>query len=275
MRPADSQSLAVGFFDGVHMGHRAILSRATSALTFRDHPMALIDPARKPRLIMTLDDRLAAIRSCGIERVEVLDFTPALASMPPEEFAKRFILSKQFNKVVCGEDWRFGRSGAGDADFLRAMGIEVEEVAYAAYDGIRVSSSRIRRTLESGDIVSANAMLSRRFKIRGRVFSGKGLGGKLGFPTVNLMPEGLEIKLPRGVYEVCALGVKGLANYGVAPTMGENAWKQDVFEAHFLETPGCDISEIELVRFLRPELKFASLEELQLQIKNDFDKIKA
>lgn len=273
MRPTDSQSLAVGFFDGVHIGHRAILARAEDALTFSNHPISLLDAGRKPRLIMSLKDRIDAIKDSGVKEVRVLDFTPELAAMPPADFVRRYILSPGYKRVVCGQDWRFGKGGEGDAGFLRSRGVEVEEVPYARYDGERVSSSRIRRTLENGDIAAANQMLSRRFKIAGKRFSGKKVGSALGFPTVNLIPADLEVKIPLGVYEAYASGVKALVNYGYAPTMGRSSWQEPVVEVHLLSAGDFDFSEVELVSFLRPERKFASLDELQRQIKEDLNKV--
>ena len=169
MRNAALQSLAVGFFDGVHLGHQAILKGADAALTFRNHPLSVLAPEKAPRLIMSVEERVAAIKACGVERVEVLDFTRELATMSAEEFVdflnKR--RGRRFSLVRCGENWRFGKGGAGDAEFLRRMGFEVEVVPYAEYKDERISSSRIRAALERGAIEDANAMMGRRFKVQG------------------------------------------------------------------------------------------------------------
>ncbi len=273
MRSTVDKSVAVGFFDGVHLGHRRIFERAGAALTFRNHPLSLLDKARAPRLIMSAEERIAAIRACGVEKIVMLDFTRELASLPPGEFIAKYIVGLGGSKVFCGEDWRFGRGGSGDADFLRKAGIEVEVVPYAFCDGERISSSRIRSSLEGGEVSLANRMLGRRFKVKGSVFSGKGAGRLIGFPTVNIAPEGLELFLPLGVYEVIAGGKRAIANYGMAPTMGEYAWKRPVLEVHLPEAPQEDISEVELVEFVRPERKFASLEDLRRQIAEDFGRI--
>ncbi len=273
MRDADDQGvcIAVGFFDGVHRGHRAILEGADVALTFRNHPLSLLAPERAPRLMMSPADREAAIRACGVSTVVSLDFTRELADMPPEEFAARYLRAR---RVRCGENWRFGRGGSGDAGLLREMGVEVTVVSYAEYDGDRISSTRIRAALESGDVASANAMLGRRFSVEGAVMRGKGLGGELGFPTVNVAVGSPDdppmVRLPRGVYEVEWRGLRGIANFGVAPTMRERAWSRPVREVHCAEPPPeAPEMKVELLRFVRPEREFQSVEDLRRQIAAD------
>ena len=128
-------SLAVGFFDGVHLGHQAILKGADAALTFRNHPLTILAPERAPRLIMSCEERVAAIKACGVKDVTVVDFTPELAEMPAEEFVDSFLKRKgfRFSTVRCGANWRFGAGGAGDAAFLRERGFGGEVVLYAEY----------------------------------------------------------------------------------------------------------------------------------------------
>ena len=287
-------SLAVGFFDGVHLGHQAILRGADAALTFRNHPLTVLAPEKAPRLIMSVADRVAAIKACGVEDVTVLDFTRELAEMPAEEFVGRYLsssVSRLQPSVRCGENWRFGAHGTGDAAFLRARGVAVAVVPYAEYKGEPISSSRIRRCLERGEIEDANAMMGRKFKVQGLKFKGKGLGTDIGYPTVNLKLETLNLKLPLGVYEIELDGVRGIANYGFAPTMGDRAWTSPVLEVHLLDNrtlehrsrdiasqsdlrPG-DVSEqsnnfpVTIFRFIRPERKFGSVQDLQRQIAAD------
>ena len=272
MREAEQRILAVGFFDGVHLGHQAILRGASAALTFRAHPLSVLAPERAPRLVMTLEDRVAAIRACGVREVTVLDFTPALAMMSAADFAAEHLAA---GAVRCGADWRFGRGGEGDADFLRARGIVVEVVPYAVFAGARVSSSRLRASLSRGEIEEANAMMGRRFRVTGRCFAGKGEGARLGCPTINVRPA-TGLAIPFGVYEVVLGGQTAIANYGLAPTMGERAWQEPVLEVHLLEgaVPAGDEFAVEFVRFLRPERKFESAEDLARQIAADCDTIR-
>jgi riboflavin kinase/FMN adenylyltransferase len=273
MRASVERCLAVGVFDGVHLGHRKILEGATAALTFSRHPLSVLDPASAPKLIMSLEDRIAAIRDCGIEDVCVLDFTEELAKVPAQEFASAYFgLGGMAGavKIRCGGNWRFGRNGEGDAEWLRKRGLEVEVVPYAQYGDEAVSSSRIRRLLGEGDIYAVNAMLGRRYSISGVVVQGKGEGRNIGFPTLNINTDSL---LRRGVYEVELGGVKGIANYGLAPTMAENAWNCSVLEVHIPGTDsvatGTGPLRVEFLRFIRPERKFSSVAELCRQIAQD------
>ena len=277
MCDASLKSLAVGFFDGVHLGHQAILKDADAALTFRNHPLSILAPENAPRLIMTCEERVAAIRACGATEVTVLDFTPELASLSPEAFVSRYLtssVSRLPSSVRCGANWRFGAGGAGDAEFLRKRGVEVAVVPYAEYKGAPISSSRIRIALERGELEDANAMMGRKFTVRGSRSRGKGVGKAIGCPTVNLKPENLGVRLPLGVYAVEIEGVRGVANYGLAPTMAERAWKTPVLEVHFLQDPpdpvvrqpGCSVA---FLRFIRPERKFDSVEDLRRQIAAD------
>jgi riboflavin kinase/FMN adenylyltransferase len=272
MCDAARRRLAVGFFDGVHLGHREILAGADAALTFNRHPLSVITPQRAPKLLMSFEERMSAIRGCGVEAVTALDFTGELASMTAERFAAEYLAG---NTVRCGADWRFGAGGEGDVEWLRRNGYDVETVEFGNYGGERISSSRIRSALRDGDVASAAAMLGRRYSLSGTVSRGKGLGSEIGFPTVNvLLPEDRSSQLPRsGVYEVSSGGVRGVANYGVAPSMGERAWPHPVLEINFpgavMEFPEGSRLTAEFVRFIRPELKFDSLGELQRQIARD------
>ena len=269
--------VAIGFFDGVHLGHQAILKGADAALTFRNHPLTVLAPEKAPRLIMSCEERVAAIKACGVERVEVLDFTPELASMSAEEFVdflnKR--RGRRFPLVRCGANWRFGAGGTGDAAFLRVRGIGVEVAPYVEHKGERISSSRIRRCLERGEIEDANAMMGRKFSVQGSRFKGKGLGEAIGYPTLNFKLETLNLKLPLGVYEVEVEGRKAIANYGLAPTMGDRAWASPILEVHLLDNRTIEQSEqsnnpiVSFVRFIRPEKKFDSIENLKRQIAAD------
>ena len=271
-------SLAIGFFDGVHLGHQAILKGADAVLTFRNHPLSVLAPANAPRLIMSCEERVAAIRARGVKDVTVLDFTPELAELSPESFVARYLsspVSGLLSSVRCGENWRFGKGGEGNAEWLRARGVDVEVAPYAEHKGERISSSRIRASLEHGEIEDANAMLGRRFQVQGCRFKGKGVGEKIGFPTVNLELSTLNLQLPLGVYEVEIDGAKGIANYGLAPTMGDRAWTSPVLELHVLGNrtiraiEQSDNLSVSFVRFIRPERKFESVRDLQRQIAAD------
>ena len=288
--------LAIGFFDGVHLGHRRILAGADAALTFREHPLSVLAPDKAPPLLMTVDERLAAIAATlppshlptFPPRVRALAFTSELAAESPEGFAARLRRDyPDLETILCGPNWRFGAGGAGDADFLRAHGVAVEVVPLEELGGAPVSSTRIRTALQAGDLPLANAMLGRPFAVAGEVVPGKGEGRKLGFPTINVRPANpcLARLLPFGVYVSDTAWGRAVANWGQAPTMGEQAWTSPVLEVHVVrrgegekvrrwegEKEGRgdgEKVEISLRRFLRPERRFDSVEALCEQIKTD------
>ena len=281
--------VAIGFFDGVHLGHRRILEDADIAVTFRNHPLTVLNAAKAPRLIMNCEDRVAAIRACGVREVVALDFTPGLASRSPEEFLSCLQLQLQTPTLLlrCGANWRFGKGGAGNPDWLREHGVAVEVIEAAEYEGRPISSTRIRECLLRGEIAAANAMMGRRFRVIGDREPGKGEGRKLGYPTVNLSLRSSalsasSLQLPLGVYQVSVEGRRAIANYGCAPTFGDRAWKEPMLEVHFLDkvevlcqgplstsTSNLNLIPVEFIKFIRPERKFASLVELQAQIAAD------
>lgn len=277
MRDAALESVAVGFFDGVHLGHQKLLRRAVRAVTFRNHPLTVLAPERAPRLIMSPEEKVAAIRACGVDEVELVDFTPEVAALRPEDFAAQYLERGGLHPaIVCGENWRFGAGGRGDAELLRSLGFDVTVVSYAVCDGERVSSSRIRQCLEAGEIERASAMLGRPVVVSGTRFRGKGKGAQIGFPTVNIKIGAPPAELlPHGVYSAMSAGARAVANYGVAPTMGEAAWTEPVLELHFIDTPldcmDAGTTTAELRRFIRPEAKFDSVESLRRQIAADVE----
>ena len=305
-------NLAIGFFDGVHLGHQKILACADAALTFVEHPLTLLAPEKAPALLMAPEERLAAIAAAlngfnGLNglRVRALPFTRELAAESPENFANDLRRDyPDLETVFCGPNWNFGAGGAGNADFLRARGFAVETIPFEQHEGAPVSSTRIRAALKSGDLPLANAMLGRPFAVCGEVMQGKGEGRKIGFPTLNIKPFNpcLAGLLPFGVYAVDTTWGRGVANWGIAPTMGEQAWTEPVLEVHLLEGEGFERFEgfegfekfegferferfekfegfegfekferfeVFLLRFLRPERRFETIEALRKQIAAD------
>ena len=268
--------LAVGFFDGVHIGHQRILAGANAVLTFVNHPLSLLAPQEAPALLMDARERISLLRTAGADEprmVHAARFTRKFASMTPGDFAA-FLLDRfpGLRRVQCGGNWRFGAHGAGRPRTLREYGIEVKVVRYARYLGSAVSSTRIRNALAEGRVEDANAMLGRRYSVEGRVARGKGMGRSIGYPTLNI-EAALPLKL--GAYAVDTPYGRGVANYGVAPTMGGMAWPAPVLEVHL---PGADVprrivltgkARIEFVKFIRPERKFPDAASLGKQIAAD------
>ena len=299
-RPADSRRriiLAAGFFDGVHNGHRAILKamvlkavqcHATPAVfTFRNHPSEILSPKNPKPLLQPPILRLSTVKSFikGIaKQVEPVilapRFTSAFASMTPNSFLE--YLKKRLpglDTVFCGADWTFGKNAAGNPAFLKTAGLKAITVPYAKYKNIRISSSRIRSALADGDLRLASAMLGRPWQLEGGIFSGKGFGTKLGFPTVNVSVDKSLALPPLGVYHVKAAGCDAIANLGKAPTTGHDAWPTPVLEIHILDFDRLAAPvkrkftrgklQTDFISFIRPEKKFASAGALAKQIAHD------
>ena len=276
--------LAVGFFDGVHVGHRRILAQADAALTFAEHPARVLAPDRVPPLLMTSSQRLAAIadalhpsipRTERASRVTALAFSRRWAACAPDAFAAwlRDAYSGPLT-VLCGPNWRFGAKGRGTPDVLRTYGFDVSEIPFVVSGGDVVSSTRIRAALTAGDLEEARTLLGRDYAVSGDVTTGKGAGRTWGVPTLNLRLSPELLRVPAGVYAVETPYGTGVANYGVAPTWGEQAWPEPVLEVHLVKNvtlPAVAPDRLTVVfkRFIRPERTFPNLEALREQIARD------
>lgn len=276
---------ALGFFDGVHLGHQALLTacrhlaQRTGArpgvVTFTSHPQALT-AGKAPGLINTPDDRARLLLSFGITELTFLNFDEDLRSRPWQAFLEELIC-KDAAGFVCGDDFRFGYRGEGNAkllaDFCRERDLPYAIVPGQTLEGTRISSTHIRGLLQQGDIESANRFLGHMHMLTGQVVEGQQLGRTMGVPTANLrLPE--EVICPRhGVY-ACSAWVDGqlyaaVTNIGTRPTVEG----QDVtVESWLLDFQGDLYGKVICLffhKFLRPEQKFDSLESLKLQIQKD------
>jgi riboflavin kinase/FMN adenylyltransferase len=280
--------LTLGNFDGVHLGHRAIVQRAVSearavggqvvVLTFHPHPVAVLAPERSAPLLQSLRDRLALLRDLGADVTVVQRFTPRFAALEPEAFVRDFLGTHlELLHVVVGYDVSFGRGRAGSVETLRALGPQlgfaVDAVGPVTVGEEQVSSTALRRMIAAGDVRSAQALLGRRFTLRGRVVRGEQRGRTLGFPTANLHKR-RDLLLPAdGVYAVRArLGGRtypAVLNIGVRPTFGT---LQRTVEAHLLDFDQPLYGRwlvLELVDRLRGEQRFAGPEALRQAIAAD------
>jgi riboflavin kinase/FMN adenylyltransferase len=279
--------VALGTFDGVHLGHRAILGVAVTraraaglqalACTFEQHPAEILNPARAPKSITTVDERLALIGETGVDGVVVLSFTPALAAVEPEAFVKDVLLGRlRAQEIVVGFNHRFGRGARGDARLLQEMagrlGFQAHVVPPLTVEGVPVSSSEVRTALQRGDVVAAARFLGRPYSIGGTITSGHGRGRTIGFPTANLAPD-RDLLIPKGVYG-CFAHVEGVAhlavvNVGVRPTFSETTL---AIEAYLLDFTG-DLyhrrMRLDFVLHLRDEMRFQSVDDLKAQIARD------
>jgi len=281
--------LAIGVFDGVHLGHRSVLLRAladaragggsAAAVTFDPHPAKILRPASAPRLLTASAHKLRLIRALGIESILVIAFTPEFAATPPEDFVLALHNACRPLREICvGHEWSFGRGRAGNLEMLRQMGdrLGFDEVGVPAVqvDGEIVSSTAIRGAVETGDLGRASLLLGRDYSILGTVVRGDQLGRSLGFPTANLSAHNEQFP-PNGVYAVTALWagrpLKGVVNLGVRPTIG-SATGERVLELHLFDFNediyGEDV-EVTFRSCLRPEQKFGSLDALKARIAQD------
>jgi riboflavin kinase/FMN adenylyltransferase len=283
--------LAIGFFDGVHLGHQQIIRQTISdarqhdaravAVTFDTHPSAVVAPARVPPLIYSLPQKLRVIESLGVDDLLLIHFDREFSLQSGEGFIRG--LARDFGQIqsLCvGNTFAFGHKRAGNVALLKTLGAElrftVHGMAAVALDGKRVSSTLIRERIASGDLDAAGQMLGRAWALTGKIARGDGLGQKLGFPTANLEVAGLALP-PNGVYAAQALAQgqshRAVVNIGIRPTL-KNPPPQLRVEAHLLNFAG-DLygRELEIVfgEKLRDEKKFASLEELKAQIARDIE----
>jgi len=283
--------LAIGVFDGVHLGHRAVLERALRearqqggnavAVTFDPHPARVLRPEKAPHLLTSTAHKIRLIREIGIKHILVQPFTREFADTEPAQFIRDLVAACQLREICVGHEWCFGKDRAGNLALMAELGKQLgfDEVGVPAVqvDGEVVSSTVIRRSIEAGELAKAGRLLGRPYAILGTVVRGQQLGRKLGFPTANVAAHNEQFP-PNGVYAVRVRGDrtggeewKGVANIGVRPTIANSAGER-LLEVHLLdfssEIYGDDI-EVTFTRFLRPEQKFPSLDALKEQIASD------
>lgn len=288
--PARPLHLAIGMFDGVHLGHRAVIEAAVQSaksgaglggvLTFWPHPSAVLRPANPTRLIQDAASKSRMLVELGADVVITQGFSAELAGVAAEEFfggLKRSL--PHLTAVYVGENFRFGQGRKGDVALLvrvgRQLGVRVFSAPRVNLNGEPISSTRIRSLLLEGHSEAANDQLGYRYQAVGRVTPGKRLGRTLGFPTLNL-PWAPDLRPRYGVYAVTVSAPDGsnsrpgVANYGVRPTVENTA--EPRLEAHVWEDCPFDAGDevrVEWLSFLRPEMKFAGVEALRTQIEQD------
>jgi riboflavin kinase / FMN adenylyltransferase len=281
--------LAIGVFDGVHLGHQAVLRQAVEAarasggssivLTFHPHPVRVLRPNNAPRLLTSTQHKQQFAEQLGIDAFLIQEFSLAFARTEPEDFIRRLVQSSNQLMTICvGEGWSFGANRSGKVSLVRALAeschFHLQDIAPLAIDGQIVSSTRIREAVEQGDFSLAERLLGRPFTILGTVVEGNHLGQKLGYPTANLRAHNEQFP-PDGVYAVMAShrGTEygGVANVGVRPTIQERGGER-LLEVHLfgfnLEIYGDDV-EVRFLQYLRSEKKFENLSDLQTQIMKD------
>ena len=279
-------ALALGYFDGVHLGHQEVIKSAvdyankhntkSAVITFKDHPCCYFYGVC-PKYILSRQQREEEIAKLGVDFLYELDFDKTLAELSAEEYLKN-ILIKYFSPVAIstGFNHHFGARKSGDAEFLRQHQDRFKyfEIPPQKINNEIISSTTIRNYLQKGDITNANKMLGKNFSITGKVIEGQKLGRKLGFRTANLIYPAEIVDIPFGVYEVQTTYGKGITNFGIRPTVCNT--KKAVAETHILnferDIYGKEI-RVEFLNMLRKEQKFNSVDELKKQISKDISKI--
>ena len=281
-------AVAIGNFDGVHIGHQALLKKVQElankagaipvALTFHPHPLKVFRKGTREHFCLTpLEEKVRLLHVYGAKRVVVLEFNEALYTLTAKDFVKKVLLERLKAKaVVVGQNFRFGLGREGDVALMRTLAAEFGFEFYAhesvMWEGVPVSSTRIRRVLRQGDVKSASAMLGRPYKVIGRVVTGEGRGKLLGFPTANVEPEN-EVIPQNGVYatlvDIGGSLYKGVTNIGMKPTF--NYTKLTV-ETHILDFDRDIYGErigLFFIERLRDEMKFDSIDMLKRAIERD------
>ena len=288
-KPLGNTVITIGTFDGVHIGHRKIIKRIvesaensaleSAVLTFFPHPRMVLQKEVGIELINTIEERKQILENTGVDHLIVHPFTRAFSRLTAQEYIEEVLVKKlQAKKVIIGYDHRFGRNRNADIEDLRKYGekygFEVEEISKQDVDEVAVSSTKIRKALQEGDVEKANTYLGSNFLLTGTIVKGKGLGKDLGFPTANLKIEETYKLIPKtGVYVVKALiddqEFFGMMNIGYNPTVGGS---EKTIETYFFNLDknlyGKKL-QIEMLKRIREEKKFSGVEELIEAMKED------
>jgi riboflavin kinase/FMN adenylyltransferase len=281
--------VSIGNFDGVHAGHRQLLRRVVELgeqhqlkaiiLTFDPHPTQVVAPERAPRLLTTIEERVALIREQGVEEVVVLPFTAELARLTPEQFVEQIVIGQLHARIVLvGDNFRFGHKQAGDIQTLSALGLrfgfQTHVVEAVRRRGRVVSSSEIRRLIEQGNVAMACRLLERPHDLSGPVVSGHGIGSKQTVPTLNLSTPA-EVIPANGVYMTRTRDLEtterwnSITNVGTRPTFDGDQLSIETFLLSSFDGLTPERIAVDFLRLVRDERKFESAEALKTQILRD------
>lgn len=279
-------SLALGFFDGIHLGHKAVIESAvnfakangnkSAVITFSNHPCCYLKNI-SPEYINTRKERENRIEALGVDYLYELNFED-LSNLSAEEYLKN-ILVKNFSPVSISTGWNhcFGYKKSGDVKFLHTNEAKYNykyfELPPQKIDNEIISSTTIRRYLASGEIAKANAMLGYKFSITGEIVSGNQIGRTIGFPTANVIYPADVVKLPHGVYSVETNYGKGIANYGTRPTVNSTGTLLEVNIIDFNQNIYGETLIVKFSKMIRSERKFPSLDALKKQIQLDIKSV--
>jgi riboflavin kinase/FMN adenylyltransferase len=273
---ADAESrrrrVAVGEFDGVHLGHREVIRGSDTVLTFDPHPLQVIRPEAAPKLLTTSERKAELIAELGVAELVVIPFDQGFAELGPEEFIAEILVRRlQATNVSVGENFRFGHRAAGDPGTLQADSrFDTRVVPLVEVEGEIVSSSHIRALVQSGNVELAGRMLGAPFQLRGEVVPGDRRGRGLGFPTANIVPDDALVHPGHGVYVAHADGACAAVNVGVRPTFGTG--RAVLVEAYLLDRDVDlygQLLRVEFLKRLRGERRFPSVDQLVDQMHQD------
>jgi riboflavin kinase / FMN adenylyltransferase len=264
--------VAVGEFDGVHLGHREVIDGSDTVLTFEPHPLAVIRPEAAPRLLTSLDAKIELIAQLGVQELVVIGFDDRFAAQTPTEFVEQVLVGTlRATHVSVGENFRFGHGATGDTEMLGAdPRFETRVVRLVEVDGEIVSSSHIRALVSAGDVEHAARFLGSPFQMRGEVVHGDQRGRLLGFPTANIVPDEELVCPGHGVYAAWADGACAAVSVGVRPTFGTG--RAVLVEAFLLDRDEDlygRVLRVDFVARLRGERRFDTVEALVEQMRID------
>jgi riboflavin kinase / FMN adenylyltransferase len=272
---AAARSVAVGTFDGVHLGHRAVIGGADSVLTFDPHPVLIVAPQHTPKLLTTLERKAELVASLGVQELIVIPFDAEFAARSAAEFVEDVLVGALgASEVAIGENFRFGHKAQGDPGLLLAdTRFQTNVHPLLEVDGEIVSSSHIRGLVLAGEVAEANRLLGSSFELSGEVVHGDARGRELGFPTANLIPDEALACPGHGVYACLAGGKPAAVSIGVRPTF--KTGRGELIEAYLLDFEG-DLygSELrlEFLQRLRGERRFEDPESLIEQMHRDVER---
>ena len=269
---ARPRRLAVGDFDGVHLGHREVIRGSDTVLTFEPHPLQVVRPEAAPRLLTSLDRKAELIAELGVTELVVIPFDQHFASLSPQEFVDEVLVRRlTATHVSVGENFRFGHRAAGAPGTLLSDGrFQTRVVPLVEIDGEIVSSSHIRALVQAGDVELAARMLGAPFQLRGEVVAGERRGRELGFPTANIVPDEALVYPGHGVYVAHADDACAAVSVGVRPTFGTG--RAVLVEAYLLDRDidlYGQVLRVDFLTRLRGERRFESAEQLVEQMHRD------